>query len=203
MKEAAGELIVFHRALAAEDGLSDDERWERKTDFLAKITKETYSTAKFAGAGVDLKGYVDAARTFYEAESALYSGQLGELAEYIKKALEAGVKPDLERFAREAYVSMARISGAITNLENIGQRGGAAQAAASMKQGIEAINYTVVTTPGTSVHIGRELLKIVTEIGKHPDRYIEFIEPGRMGPARTSAFDFETARRGADDGPSM
>jgi|GEM_PF-2875019 len=203
MKECAGELVVFHRALAGEQGLSDDERWARKTDFLGKITKETYSTIKFEGGGVDLKSYVDAARTFFEAESTLYAGHLGELAEYIKKALEAGVQPDLERFARDTYISMARMSDAITNLESLGARAGAQQSAQMMRQAIQLINYTVVTTEGTRLHAGRELLKIVNEIGKDPDRYIEFVDPAKLGPAKSAPYDFETARRGSDNELSM
>jgi hypothetical protein len=202
MKENAGELVAFHRELAGQDDMTQDERWAKQTEFLTKITKETYSTAKFEGGGVDLKNYVDAARTFYEAESTLYAGHLGELAEYIKKSLEAGVKPDLERFAREAYVSMARMSGAITNLEGMGSRAGAHDVAQAMKRGIEAINYTVVSSPGSNIQIGRELLTIVNEIGKSPDRYVEYVESYKLS-ARSAPFDFETARRGADPAPSM
>jgi hypothetical protein len=203
MKENTGELVKFHRELVAEGEMSDEERWARQTAFLAAITKETYSTAKFEGRGFDLKTYVEAARTFYEAESMIYAGHLAELAEYVKKALEAGVEPDLERFARESYVSMARMSGTIRHLEGIGMRGGAQQAAQLMRQGIESINYVTISSPGRPIHVGRELLKIVNRIAQDPDRYIEFVEPYKLGGLKTGPFDFDTSRRGADSSLSM
>jgi hypothetical protein len=194
MKENTGELLNFHRDLARSSA-SEEERWQRKTEFLSKITKETYSAVRSQGGGFDLKQYVDAAKTFYESESVLYAGQLGELAQYIKQCLESGVKPDIERFAREAYVSMARMSGAITNLDGIGARANAQQVAQMMKGGIESINFTVVTQPGQSVQVGRELLKVVDQISNAPEKYMQFVDPYKLGSGKAGLWDFEPVHR--------
>lgn len=198
MKENTGELLNFHRDLSRTD-TSEEERWKRKTEFLTKITKETYSAAKSEGGGFDLKQYVDAAKTFYESESVLYAGQLGELAEYIKKSMEAGVKPDIERFAREAYVSMARMSGAIGNLESIGARANAQQVAQMMKKGIEHINFATVTQPGQTLQVGRELLKVVDQIAQAPQKYMQFVDPHKLGTPKAGPWDFEPVHRSRSD----
>lgn len=204
MKENTGELLKFHRQLAQES-MSDDERMARKREFLGKITKETYSAIKGAGGGIDLKQYVDAAKTFYGVESTLYAGQLREVAEYIQKSLANGVKPDLERFARESFVSMARMSGAIKNLEGLGARANAHQVAQMMRQGIQTIHYTTVTTASNqSLDVGRQLLKLVDQISQVPEKYLQFVDPRKMGAPRAGPWDFETERRGANpDGQSL
>jgi hypothetical protein len=197
IKEHTGEFISFHRRLS-EKPLTEEERWRERTDFLKKITNQTYSTARSSGEGVNLQQYVDAARALYQSESVLYAGQLQELAEYIKKALADGVKPDIERFARESYVSMSRMSGAIKNLEGIGQRAGAAQVAQMMKQGIDQINFAAVTTPGVSLNVGRQLLEAVQRIGAQPEKYIQFVDAHKLGTPQAGPWDFEPSRRGAD-----
>lgn len=202
IKEHTGEFIAFHRDLAQKP-MTDEERWRERTDFLKKITNQTYSTARSSGEGVNLQQYVDAARALYQSESVLYSGQLQELAEYIKKALADGVKPDIERFAREAYVSMSRMSGAMTNLEGIGQRAGANQVAQMMKRGIEAINFQAVTMPGMNVNVGRQLLEAVQRIGQQPEKYIQFIQAHKLATPQVGPWDFEPSRRGADSGMSL
>lgn len=204
MKENTGDLLNLHRELQATD-MSEEERWKRKTEFLTNVTKETYSTAKGEGGGFDLKQYVDAAKTFYESESVLYAGQLGELAEYIKKSMEAGIKPDIERFAREAYVSMSRMGGAIQNLEKIGAQGNAQQVAQMMRKGIQNINYSAVAAPGQSVGVGRQLLEIVDKIGKAPEKYMQFVDPYKLDTPKTGPWDFEPIHRARpnDSGLSM
>lgn len=201
MKENTGDLLNFHREMLQTDA-SQEERWKRKTEFLSKITRETYSTARAEGSGFDLKQYVDAAKTFYESESVLYAGQLAELAEFIKKSLEAGVTPDLERFAAESYVSMARMSGAIQNLEGIGARANAQQVAHMMRKGIEGINYAAVTTPGQPVNVGRELLKMVDQISKAPEKYMQFVDPHKLGTPKVRPWEYEPTRR-ADNSPAF
>jgi hypothetical protein len=198
IKENTGELLNFHRDLSKTE-TTGEERWKRKTEFLTKITKETYSAARSEGGGFDLKQYVDAAKTFYESESVLYAGQLGELAEYIKKSMEAGVKPDIERFAREAYVSMARMSGAIKNLEGVGARANAQQMAQMMKKGIEHINFAAVTNPNHTVQIGRELLKVVDRISQAPEKYMQFVDPRNLAAPKAGPWDFEPVHRNRSD----
>lgn len=199
MSENTGELLKFHRELLSQGDVSEADQWKRKTEFLTKITKETYGAVKAEGGGFDLKQYVDAAKTFYESESILYAGQLGELAEYIKKALESGTKPDIERFAKEAYVSMARMSGAINNLTGLGERANAKHVAQMMKSGIEHINYVSVTQPGQSLQVGRELLKVVDEISKAPEKYIQFVDPYKLSMPQARPWDFEPVQRGRPD----
>jgi hypothetical protein len=201
MKENTGDLLNFHRELQQTD-TSQEERWRRKTEFLTKITRETYSTAKAEGTGFDLKQYVDAAKTFYESESVLYAGQLGEMAEFIKKSMAAGIKPDIERFAAECYVSMDRMSRAMMSLEKIGPRANAQQVAQMMKKGIDGINYAAVTTPGQPVSVGRELLNMVQRIGEAPKKYLQFIDPHKLGMPKAGPWDFERTSH-ADHSPSM
>jgi len=202
MKEHTGELLTFHRKMAGAT-MSEEERWKRKTEFLTQITKTTYKAAKVEGGGFDLKQYVEAAKTFYESESVLYAGQLGELAEYIKKSLAAGVVPDIERFAREAYISMARMSGAMKNLESLGARANAEQMAQMMKDGIQAIHYSAVTAPGQSLDVGRALLKVVDQIAKAPEKYMEYIDPHKLGTPKAGQWDFEPERRGHTEGITL
>jgi hypothetical protein len=195
MKDHFDELFAFHRDLATQTELTDDERWWCKVEFLGKITREVYDAEKINGDGARRpieERYIDAARTFYQAESVVYAGQLEELAEYIKQALEAGVQPDLERFAREAYVSMSRMSDSVSKLEKL-PNSNSQQMMKMMKQGIEAINYAVVATPGQPIPAGKMLLQIVNDIQKNPHRYIDFKQPQRT--IRANPVSFEPARR--------
>ena len=195
MKDHFNELFAFHRDLAAQTELTDDERWWCKIEFLGKITRAVYDAEKINDDGTRRpieERYLDAARTFYQAESVVYAGQLEELAEYIKQAMEAGVEPDLERFARDAYVSMSRMADSISKLEKL-PNSHAQQMMQMMKRGIEAINYSVVSTPSRPIPAGRVLLQIVNEIGKNPHRYIEYKQPQRT--IRANPISFEPAAR--------
>lgn len=192
IEENLPQLASMNKALNA-SGASDAERRQRRVETLGQLTRETYATEKALGRGVDLRTYVDAAKTFYEAESARYGAHLGDVAEYIKKALENGEKPDLERFARQAYISLAKMSGAVSNLEGLSGKPAAQAVALQMRQGIERINY--VTVADQPVQVGRELLKIVELIGRDPEKYIEFRDPSRMAMPERQPWDFEPVPR--------
>lgn len=189
-------LRELHTTLT-EAGESPDEIRKKKNQALVDITQETYSTAKASGDGADLKGYVDAAKTFFEAESARYGGHLQEVAEYIKKALENGEQPDIERHARNAYMSLAKLSGAMTQLEGLSGKPAAQQVAIMMKKGIENINFVTVGDQPTNV--GRELLKVVDKIGQNPTKYIEFRDPSRMAMPERGPWDFEPIQKQANN----
>lgn len=176
-----------------EAGENPDEIRRQKNQALVDLTRATYSTAKAAGDGADLKGYVDAAKTFFEAESARYGSHLQEVAEYIKKALENGEQPDIERYARSTYMSLAKLSGAMTQLEGLSGKPAAQQVATLMKKGIEQINFVAITDQPTNV--GRELLKVVDKIGQNPGKYIEFRDPSRMAMPERGPWDFEPIQK--------
>ena len=106
---------------------------------------------------------------------------------------------DIERFAREAYVSMARMSGAIGNLESIGARANAQQVAQMMKKGIEHINFATVTQPGQTLQVGRELLKVVDQIAQAPQKYMQFVDPHKLGTPKAGPWDFEPVHRSRSD----
>lgn len=195
MKEHVVELMQFTRDLASQSGLSADDRWWCQIEFLGKLTREVYEAEKVNSDGTRRpieEAYLDAAKTFYQAESVMYAGQLEELAEFIKKSLEAGVEPNLERFAKDAFVSMSRMSDSISKLEKMSS-GAARQMTQMMRQGIEAINYTVVSTPGQPIPVGRKLLQVVNEIAQNPHKYIEYVAPQRT--IRADPTSFEPARR--------
>ena len=192
IKEHLPQLHELHTSLV-ESGESPEEMRRQKTQALVEFTRASYATEKAAGRGADLKGYIDAAKTFFEAESARYGGHLQELAEYIKKALENGEKPDIERHARHAYVSMAKLSGAMTHLEGLSGKPAALQVANLMRKGIEEIKFATVGDQPTNV--GRELLKVVDKIGQNPSAYIEFRDPSRMGMPERGPWDYEPMHR--------
>ena len=197
MKEHIPELMAFNKEVMSRDDMGVEEKWDKKTEFLGKITAETYSTLKADGKGFDLKNYVDAAKTFYEAESQVYAGKMHEVAAYIKDALANGIKPDIEAFARDAYLSMSRMSKAITNLESIGK---VDQIASMMKQGIARINDAVVVQAGQSIEVGREVLKVVQQIAKAPDKYFQYVDSYKLAqPKASSPWDFEPERNYRSD----
>lgn len=192
IKEHLPQLRQLHTSLV-ESGESPEEARRQKTQALVEFTRATYSTEKAAGRGADLKGYIDAATTFFEAESARYGGHLQELAEYIKKALENGEKPDIEGHARHAYVSMAKLSGAITHFEGMRDKPAALQVANLMRKGIDEIQFVTVGDQPTNV--GRKLLKVVERIEQNPSAYIEFRDPSRIGMPERGPWDYEPMHR--------
>lgn len=103
-----------------------------------------------------------------------------------RKSMEAGVKPDIRRFAREAYVSMARMSGAIGNLESIGARANAQQVAQMMKRHrAHQLRHRHAARPDLA---GRaRLLKVVDQIAQAPQKYMQFVDPPQAGHAEGRA----------------
>lgn len=193
LREYRPELRELHTRLV-ESGASIEEARRQKVETLAKFTCELYKSEKASGRGrvVDLKGYIEGAKAFYESESVRYGGHLQELAEYIAKALENGEKPDLERHARQVYVSMAKLSSTIVSLDGISGQS-AAQASDIMKRGVDSLNINIIGDQPTRV--GRELLGLVNKISKNPTAYIEFRDPSGIEMPERGPWDFEPVHR--------
>lgn len=182
------------RVQLAEQGLSEEEIKREQMQALAKFARQTYKQEAAEGRGADVKSYIDAANTFYEAESLRYGGHLQEVAEYIEKALANGEKPDLDRLARQAYISMAKMSSAIQHLQGMNGQAEAQKVAAFMKRGIDKINFTTVADQPTQA--GRQLLKLVDEISQNPKKYIEFRDPSELAMPKRQPWEFEPVQRG-------
>lgn len=193
VRENIGELREINNAIRAE-GMSDEDAQRQRIIAISKFTRETYSTEKAAGRGADLQSYIEAAKTFFEAESARYGNHLKEVAEYIRQSLASGVKPDIERYAREAYLSMSKIQEASHKLERMVSRPAALQVVAFMREGIEEINFAAVSSTD-QVNVGRQMLLLVKEISAAPQKYIEFQDPSTMKMPERSPWDMEPMHR--------
>lgn len=193
---ALQEHLVEFRALHAELVNSDrtvEEVRREKMVALVEFVRETYSTEKSGGRGADLKGYVEAARIFWETEAARYGDHLQELGEYLEKALANGEKPDLDWHARNAYISMAKMSSVMGNLESLAGKPAAQEVAHVMQRGIDAIHMEQVG--GRRLEVGRALLAQVNMIAQSPNKYIEFRDPTSLQMPKREPFDFEPAHR--------
>lgn len=192
IKEHSPQLLELHASLV-ESGEPPEKMRRQKMQALVEFTRASYASEKAAGRGVDLKGYIDAAKTFYESESARYGGCLQEVAEYIKRALENSEKPDIERLARHAYVCMAKLSGVMMHLERLCGKPAAQQVANLMRKWNEEIMFAMAGDQPTNV--GRKLLKMVDMIGQNPSAYIEFRDPSRVWMPERGPCDYEPMRR--------
>ncbi|MFA6231042.1 MAG: hypothetical protein WC617_12855 [Rhodanobacter sp.] len=206
LQEHLVEIRELHEQLVASGRPADEVRRE-KMIALVGFVRETYSTEKAGGRGADLKGYVEAARIVWETEAARYGehlqelgDHLQELGEYLKKALANGEKPNLDWLARNAYVSMARMSSVIGNLESLVGKPAAQEAARMMQRGIDAIHVEQVG--GRSTEVGRALMAHVVEIAKAPNKYIQSRDPSKTIMPKREPFDFEPAHR-AEHGMGM
>ena len=102
-----------------QEGSTPDEMKRERIETLVRLARETYSSEKSLGRGADLKTYLDAATTFFEAESVRYAGHLKDVSEQIAKAVANGERPDIDRIARTVYGATFKMSGAIDSLERI------------------------------------------------------------------------------------
>jgi len=181
------------RAELVEAGRAPEEVRREMMTALVGFVRETYSTQKAGGRGADLKGYVEAARIFWETEAARYGDHLQELGEYLEKALANGEKPDLDWQARNAYISMARMSSVMGNLESLAGKPAAQAVAQVMQRGIDAIHMEQVG--GRRLDVGRALLAQVHKIAEAPSKYIEFRDPSKLTMPKREPFDFEPVHR--------
>lgn len=174
---------------------SKEDKQRQRWDALAKYTRESYSSQKAGGNGIDLKSYFDAAKTFFEQEALRYGGHLKEVAEYIQKALANGEKPDIERHARHCYISYSKMGGAMSKLENLSGKPAAQPIARYMNECIENITFDVVG--GQEKAVGRAILQLVEKIAEKPERYIEFRDPSTISMADRDPWAFEPMHRQA------
>ena len=172
------ELRDMHQKMLAENAPPEVMRAARARA-IVEFTRETYSAAKSEGSGADLKTYLEAAEVFYQTESARYGAHLQEVAEYIRKALENGEKPDVEKVGVHAYISMAKLSGAMEKLGNLSGKPMANRVAETMRRGIEEIHFSAVGD-APNKDVGKAILQFVDTVGNKPDRYVEFRDPSTM-----------------------
>ncbi len=192
LQEHLVEIRALHAELINSERTVEEVRREKMTA-LVEFVRETYSSEKAGGRGADLKGYVEAAQIFWETEAARYGDHLQELGEYLDKALANGEKPDLETHARNAYISMAKMSSVMGHLEGLAGKPAAQEAAHLMQRGIDAIHLAQVG--GRRLEVGRALLAQVHRIAQAPTNYIELRDPASVRMPKRDPFDFEVANR--------
>lgn len=191
-------LLIDLMRKGREEGSSPDEQHRDRIQLLTKLTKETYSSEKSLGRGADLKTYLDAATTFFEAESTRHAGHLKELSEEIAKALANGEKPDIDRLARSIYGSTSKILGAMDSLESL-NKSSADAVRNAMQQGMERIGMIAATSG--ALEVNRVLFAAIDQISKEPHRYVVFKDPARIQMPDIKLWDFETERR--SNSPSL
>lgn len=76
--ENMGILIDLVRK-GKQEGASPEEMQRERIETLVRLTRETYSSEKSLGRGADLKTYLDAATTFFEAEAVRYAGHTSRM----------------------------------------------------------------------------------------------------------------------------
>lgn len=175
-----------------QEGSSPEEMQRERIEALVKLSRETYSSEKSLGRGADLKTYLDAATTFFEAESVRYGGHLKDVSEQIAKAVASGEIPDIDRIARTVYGATFKMAGAIDSLERI-NKASADAVAKMMEAGIKKIEMVAVTD--VELNVGRVLFKAIDQISQSPEKYIQFTDPRRMEMPDYKLWDFEPVHR--------
>ena len=175
-----------------QEGSTPDEMKRERIETLVRLARETYSSEKSLGRGADLKTYLDAATTFFEAESVRYAGHLKDVSEQIAKAVANGERPDIDRIARTVYGATFKMSGAIDSLERI-NKASADAVAKMMENGVKRIEMVAVTN--AELNVGRVLYQAIDQISSSPEKYIQFTDPRRMDMPDYKAWDFEPIHR--------
>lgn len=175
-----------------QEGSTPDEMKRERIETLVRLARETYSSEKSLGRGADLKTYLDAATTFFEAESVRYAGHLKDVSEQIAKAVANGERPDIDRIARTVYGATFKMSGAIDSLERI-NKSSADAVAKMMENGVKRIEMVAVTS--AELNVGRVLYQAIDQISSSPEKYIQFTDPRRMGMPDYKTWDFEPVHR--------
>ena len=175
-----------------QEGSTPDEMKRERIETLVRLARETYSSEKSLGRGADLKTYLDAATTFFEAESVRYAGHLKDVSEQIAKDVANGARPDIDRIARTVYGATFKMSGAIDSLERI-NKSSADAVAKMMENGVKRIEMVAVTN--AELNVGRVLYQAIDQISNSPEKYIQFTDPRRMDMPDYKAWDFEPVHR--------
>lgn len=177
---------------AKQEGSSPEEIHSERMETLITLTRDTYSSEKLLGRGADFKNYLDAATTFFEAESLRYEGHLHDISEEIAKVIAIGEKPDIDRISRTVYGATFKMSGAIDSLEKI-NTASAEAVSKMMTSSIQKIEMAAVTD--VDLNIGRVLFKAIEQISQSPEKYIQFTDPRRMDMPDYKIWDFEPEPR--------
>lgn len=185
-------LMIDLMRKGREEGSTPDEQRRDRVQLLSKLAKETYSSEKSLGRGADLKTYLEAATTFFEAESTRHAGHLKDLSEEIAKAIANGERPDIDRIARSIYGSTAKILGAQDSLEHL-NKASADAVAKAMKQGMERIGMVAATSG--PLEVNRILFAAIDQIDKEPHKYVLFTDPQRIVTPDYQLWDFEPEHR--------
>ena len=176
-----------------QEGATPEEMQRERMEVLTKFTRETYSAEKGAGRGADLKTYLEAANTFFDAESVRYASHLKDVAEEIAKALANGERPDIDRISRTVYGATFKMAAAMESLERI-NKASAKAVADMMQKGIQRIEMVAVTD-SPDVSVGRVLFQAIEKISAAPEKYIQFTDPRRMEMPAYGPWDYEPVHR--------
>ena len=185
-------VLIYLVRKGKQEGSTPDEMKRERIETLVRLARETYSSEKSLGRGADLKTYLDAATTFFEAESVRYAGHLKDVSEQIAKAVANGERPDIDRIARTVYGATFKMSGAIDSLERI-NKSSADAVAKMMENGVKRIEMVAVTN--AELNVGRVLYQAIDQISSSPEKYIQFTDPRRMDMPDYKAWDFEPIHR--------
>ena len=185
-------VLIYLVRKGKQEGSTPDEMKRERIETLVRLARETYSSEKSLGRGADLKTYLDAATTFFEAESVRYAGHLKDVSEQIAKAVANGERPDIDRIARTVYGATFKMSGAIDSLERI-NKSSADAVAKMMENGVKRIEMVAVTN--AELNVGRVLYQAIDLISSSPEKYIQFTDPRRMDMPDYKAWDFEPIHR--------
>lgn len=192
IKENVSQLMALHTSLV-EAGESPEAMKREKTRALIGFATDIFNREMGEGREADLKSYGEAAKTFFEAETARYGGHLQDLVEYIKKALENGEKPDIDSHSRWAYVSYRKLWEASERLEGLSGKIGQLTVVNAMKKSVERLNFITVADQPTNV--GKHLWEAVERISKNPSKYIAYSDPDRIEMPKREPWDYEPMQR--------
>lgn len=184
--------------------VSKEDLHREKVAFLTKITNTTYLELKQSGQGFNVSSYVDVAQTFFQAEAKRYSSHLKDLTRHLQETIESGRKPNLQEHAQDAFVSISRIANTVSSLQKIGASADAKHVASNMRRAIDGLNFDAVTQPGISIPVGKQLLTLIDQMSKSPEKYIQFVEPHKLSTPKLKPWENESMRNhGMEREPSV
>jgi hypothetical protein len=93
---------------------------EAITRALTNTVQAHRASCRKEGGEGDLQTYIEVARGYFAMMHARYEQRLGDLMFYLQQLGVLGMKPDIEVFARQAYVIFAKLSSIAEQLERLG-----------------------------------------------------------------------------------
>jgi hypothetical protein len=150
-----------------------------------------------------LQDYCDAAAEIFNEMAERYGKDLAEVAEKIREAIKAGRPVDLYNISANLYLSAAGASNVVESLQHVN----ATAAVQQRKQHERAMqnlfaDTTLCMERGEGVSVSRELARVLSNVFKEPERYINWVSPDRLPSRPSGPWDFEATHRqvGAYDG---